>query len=303
VLQNGTQGLLLTLAAFKERGVARVAVAAPCYFAAIQACRLLSLSVEVIPAADYLTGAPDIAAVAAAVRAPRTALLLTNPAYSLGVEYGWETLARLLDAIPFHVPVLLDETRLGLSWRSDAPWYAADYPPNVAVLRSPSKIWFVNGAKTSFLLAAPALAREVDRLAEGLVGSMAAHAEPLALAYLDALADWLDEVAHGEAGPMLAWRRRVVAALRGTADVLPPPLAAAGFALSPVDSGPYAFAAAHHPLADLPCVELARQNGLLVMDAHYFCHTQPRRGGFRINLCLPAEQARSGLRRLASMLH
>lgn len=303
ILQNSTQGLLLALAALKEHGVARVVAAAPVYFAALEACRQLGLEVAVVPAADFLTGALDLARLAAEASVPRSALLLTNPAYSVGVEYAPDHLAALFAVLRPETYVLLDESRLGLHWQRPSPWYAATYPERALVLRSPSKLFFVNGMKCSLLLGEAALIREVERLGEALVGSSAAGAEEAALAYLAALRAWRDEAAAGVDGPLLAWRRRVVAALRRTHAAVAPTLTFAGFAASPIDSGPYALAAiARERLPVLDSAAIGREHGVLLMESAHFFHHHPAWIGFRLNLCVGPARAHAALAALACLL-
>src|SRR5690348_4427081 len=210
VLQNSSQGLLLALTALRERGVRRVVVAAPVYFAAIHICRHLGLEVALVPAADFFTGALDVTRLIHALRGKSSALLLTNPAYSLGTEYDQCQLQRLFAALPKETWVLLDETRLGLPWRHDLPWYWADFPAHTLILRSPSKIFLLNGLKTSFLFGPAPLLREIERLSEALVGSGAGNAEAVALAYLEAWRAWMQEVRAEHVGPMRAWKRALV---------------------------------------------------------------------------------------------
>lgn len=301
VLQNSTQGLLLALAALRARGVARVVIAAPTYYAAVDACRHLGLETTIVPAGDFFTGALDTEHIAAAVEAPGAlaALLITNPAYSLGVEYGWDQLRALLAALPRATPVLLDETRLGLSWTSEAPWYAADYPPNVLILRSPSKIFLVNGVKTSFLYGPAPLIREMERLHEALLGSVAGSAEAVALAYLDTWHAWIAELEQDRDGPLRQWRRALVDHLAENLAATRPHLEAHGFTLSPITSGPYVLVGARRSHAcELDCEQVARDLGVLLMGGRYFFHENPDWAGFRLNLCGHPAHTRTALTRI-----
>jgi aspartate/methionine/tyrosine aminotransferase len=299
ILQNSTQGLLLALCALKERGVERVVVAAPCYYAVAEVCRHLELAIEVVPARDFITGALDSERIVRAMRGGRAALLLTNPAFSLGVEYGWETIRRLCAALPYSAYVLLDETRLGLNWDTPLPWYAAEYSDQVVALRSPSKLFFLNGLKTSVLLGAPEVVRAVERLGDALIGSSAGNGEAVALAYLDCWRDWLEEARTGRNGAMLQWRGGVVARLRRNRLVFTEALHGIGFTLSPVDSGPYMLAALpRHRMPRLDSRTLARSAGVLLMDSSYFCHKSVEWVGFRVNLAGDAERMRDALLRL-----
>lgn len=286
VAQNSTQALLLMLAALKAGGVERAVVASPMYFAAVEACAHLGLPVSFVPTADYVTGALDIDRIAAVAAGSRAVVLLTNPAYSLGVEYQPSQLEELFRALPGGCWVALDETRLGMSWRYDTPWYSATFPENALIVRSPSKIFFVNGLKTSVLLAPPSVVREADRLSEALLGSLPGNTEDIALAYLDAWAAWRDEAITGRLGPMLCWKRGVVARLRANllraANLLRP----AGFTLSPVDSGPYVLAGALLVTrSTLDSLMLAQRDGVLLMDSSYFFHESDDWTAFRVNLC------------------
>lgn len=305
-VQNSTQGLLLALAALQDAGVTRLVVAAPCYFAAVEAARRLGLEVVIVPAADYLTGALDFHRLVAAARArpAQTALLVTNPAYAVGVEYDPAALMMLRAALPPATTLLLDETRLGLHWQRETPWYRAEYPARTLLLRSPSKIFFVNGLKCSLLFGEPALLRRIERLGEALVGSSPAGSQDAALAYLGAWAAWRGELLAGDGliGPYRAWRRQVIAALGRNRDRLAPALAACGFTLAPVNSGPHVLAAisgggggaARFPAAPAA----ARECGVLLMDAAYAFHAAPGWVGFRVNLSGHARSAEVALKRL-----
>src|SRR5438552_3243929 len=72
ILPNSTQALLLTFAALRDHGVEHIVVAAPVYFSAVEVCRRLGLAVSVIPAADFVTGALDLDALARAMTRPRS---------------------------------------------------------------------------------------------------------------------------------------------------------------------------------------------------------------------------------------
>lgn len=302
IQQNSTQALLVTLAALKERGARRVVIAAPAYYAVETICRSFGLEVVITPASDFLTGALDIPRLCEAARRPGSVTLVTNPAYSLGVEYTPVAINSLASALPSHTWLLLDETRLGLSWRYPEPWYRADLSPRTLVVRSPSKVFFIHGRKTSLLLGDPALLYEVEQLGEALVGSLGDAAESVALAYLDAWRQWRDEAASGRAGPMLRWRAAILAALQRNLDTTRSALASAGFQMSPIDSGPYALAAIpRERLPRLDQMDAARRLGVLLMDARYFLHEQPGWRGFRINLCSTSQHLSEALARLQAL--
>jgi len=299
VLQNSSQGLLLALTALRECGVRRVVVAAPVYFAAVHICRHLGLEVSLVRAADFLTGALDVPRLVRALRGEPAALLLTNPTYSLGTEYGGEQLRQLFAALPEETWLLLDETRLGQPWRHDLPWYSAEFPARTLILRSPSKIFLLNGLKTSFLFGPAALLSEVERLSEALVGSGAGNTEAVALAYLDAWDAWMREEQAARIGPMRAWKRALVQRLRvhyAAAEAL---LGPAGFRLSPVDSGPYALAAIERERwPDVDSAAIAREHGVLLMTSEYFYHQSPRWFGFRLHLCGDQTQMEEAIQRV-----
>jgi histidinol-phosphate/aromatic aminotransferase/cobyric acid decarboxylase-like protein len=299
VLQNSSQGLLLALTALRGQGVRRVVVAAPVYFAAVHICHHLGLEVELVPAADFLTGALDVPRLARALRGGQAALLLTNPTYSLGTEYSQQQLQELFDALPEETWLLLDETRLGLPWRHDLPWYRGRFPARTLVLRSPSKIFLLNGLKTSFLFGPAPLLREMERVSEALVGSGAGNAEAVALAYLDAWDAWRQEQQAERIGPMRAWKRSLVQRLRAHYAAAEALLAPAGFQLSPVESGPYVLASIERERwPGLDSVALAREQGVLLMTSEYFYHFSPRWLGFRLHLCGDRAQMEEAIRRV-----
>jgi bifunctional pyridoxal-dependent enzyme with beta-cystathionase and maltose regulon repressor activities len=300
ILPNSTQALLLTLVTLRDQGVERVVVAAPVYFSAVEICHRLDIEMTFVPAADFVTGALDCDALQRAMARPRSALLLTNPAYSIGVEYDSAELRSLFAAVPADRPIILDETRMGLHWLREAPWYEGDFPSQTIVIRSPSKIFFVSGAKNSLLFATPAFIRRVEALSESLLGSAPGDLEEHALAYLGYWRRWRDEARRGEAGPLLRWRRCVVARLQANLELARPALERHGFAVSPSDSGPYALAArCSDDDSDLDCVRLAREQGTLAMSAGYFFHKRRGWMGLRLNLSVPGTRLSSALDRIA----
>jgi aspartate/methionine/tyrosine aminotransferase len=300
ILPNSTQALLLTLAALRDQGIERVVVAAPAYFSAVEVCRRLGLAMSIIPAAEFMTGALHLDAVIRAMAPPRSALLLTNPAYSIGVEYDWSTLCELFAALPKDRPIILDETRMGLHWRREAPWYEGDFPPQTIVIRSPSKIFFVSGAKTSLLVAAPALVRRIETLSESLVGSAPGALEETALAYLRFWRTWRNEARKSSVGPALRWRQGVIAQLQSNLDLVRPTLQRYGLTVSPVNSGPYALAARQSYDGErLDCVRLAREHGTLAMSGDYFFHERAGWMGVRLNLSVPGAHLATALERVA----
>ncbi len=304
ILHNSTQGLLLALAALKEQGIRRIVVATPVYFAAIEACRLLSINAVLIPAAEYLTGTLDLDRVLSELRVPHSALLLTNPAYSLGVQHRPESLAALFAALPQETWVLLDETRLGLHWHDPLPWYSASFPERTLVLRSPSKIFFTNGLKTSLIFGPSTVLRSVERLADVLVGSAPGNAEFVALAYLDAWSAWATEARMHQRGPFQTWRAQVVAQLRANLGRIQPYLDQYGLLCSPIDSGPHLLAAFPHAHEhNVNPIALARHEGVHVMMSSYFFHESDVWSGFRINLGGDAARTRVALLRVFTHLH
>jgi aspartate/methionine/tyrosine aminotransferase len=299
ILPNSTQALLLTLAVLKDQGVRHVVVAAPSYFAAVEASRHLGLGLTIVPAADFVTGAFDIEAIVAAMRQQRSVLIITNPNYSIGVEYDWPRLSLLVSELPEGSQVVLDETRLGLNWNDEAPWYCADYPDRVVVIRSPSKIFFVNGQKTSVILGVPDIIRSLEQTSEGLLGSMSGVAEPVALAFLACWRQWVDELERHEVGLLRQWRRTVIACFRRNYQVAAQYLHHRGFTLSPVASGPYLLACrAQNEHVRLDSYAIARTLGVLMMDSSYFFHQHSCWMAFRVNLSSRQEHIAEAIARV-----
>lgn len=304
IQQNSTQALLLTLAALKERGARRVIIAAPAYYAIETICRSLSLEVVIVSAAEFVTGALDIARLQNVARLPGSVVLVTNPAYALGVEYSPATIHQLACVLSSDTWLLLDETRLGLSWRYDEPWprYPTDLSPRTVIVRSPSKVFFIHGRKTSLLFGDPTLLHEAERLGEALVGSVAGDAEAVALAYLECWRTWRDEAQRGISGPMSDWHRSVITCLRRNRSAAQAALSPEGFTFSPIDSGPYILAATlSERLPSLMDLAGAREQGVMLMDSRYFFHEHPDWLGFRINLGGDPQQLSKALARLQTL--
>jgi histidinol-phosphate/aromatic aminotransferase/cobyric acid decarboxylase-like protein len=300
---NSTQGIFLILATCRDMGIAHVVIGSPCYYTAVEACRHLGLRVTIVPTQEYLNGALDLAGIVQAASQERSLVFITNPAYSLGVEYAPADLAALAAALPAGTLLMLDETRLGLHWERATPWAALDLPADTIILRSPSKLFFLNGQKSSILCGPADLMRRVERLGEILVGSGAGNGEAIALCYLGALAAWQSEATTGIPGPMLQWKRGVIAAMRDHLATHRRWLAPAGFDLSPVASGPYALAARQaSPLSARDCQHIAHRFGVMLASSETFYHDHAAWQGFRLNLAGDAARYHRRLRALGQWL-
>jgi aspartate/methionine/tyrosine aminotransferase len=312
IASSSSQALFLALLALADRGVHWAVIAAPVYHAVVAMCHRAGMATTVIPACDIATGALDVPRLAAAAQRGPSVVIVTNPAYSVGVEYAPADLEALCAALPAHATLLLDETRLGLHWRRPEPWPALRLPTRALIVRSPSKLFWLNGLKMALLIGPSGIVRQAERIGEMLLGSVAGNAEAVALEYLYAWQMWHDESYQvslsrsvltddgplsifdgervvGEANTvdesLLAWRAGVVAALQRNLLAVERLLHGSDFRLSPVDSGPYALAyAPRQAVADLDCRRIAREHGILVMTSHYFYHQHPEWTGFRINL-------------------
>ena len=194
---------------------------------------------------------------------------------------------------------MLDETRLGLNWNVESPWYATDFPAQVAVIRSPSKIFFINGQKTSIVLGPPQFISSMEHVSEALLGSVNGVAEPVALAYLTCWQQWVDELHTGEVGPLRKWRRQIIATFRRNRRTVARHLERRGFTLSPVDSGPYLLACVERGVGGgLDSYAVAREAGVLMMDSSYFLHEHSSWQGFRVNLASHHQQISQAISRV-----
>jgi histidinol-phosphate/aromatic aminotransferase/cobyric acid decarboxylase-like protein len=302
---GSSQALLLALLALRARGVRRAVVAAPCYHAIIPMCRQAGLALTLVPARDFLTGALNLPCLAISARRDPAVIIVTNPAYGVGVPYAPEELHALATVLPPTSYLLLDEARMGLHWQHPAPGYQADLPRHTVVIRSPSKVFFLNGLKLSVTLAPAALIRAIERSGETLLGSVAGNFQEVALAYLAAWQSWQDEerdeARQGIAGPYLRWRAGVVAALQHTLACSQASRTGTPFVWSPVTAGPYALLAAPRAaLGAIDCRMLARRCGLLAMTSDYCYHHDPAWIGLRCNLAAGAETVVRGVTILAS---
>jgi histidinol-phosphate/aromatic aminotransferase/cobyric acid decarboxylase-like protein len=292
IIPNSSQGILLTLLALREQGIRHAIIAAPCYYSVIRTCQHLGLTMTLIPAADFCTGALDSERIAREVKGSNSVVILTNPAYSIGVEYSPEQLQELWNMLPNGTPVLLDETRLGLHWQRPTPWYQADYPAHTIILRSPSKLFLLNGMKTSILCGPAPLLRQIELLGESLLGSVTGNAEAIALCYLDALATWSQTTDDS----LLTWRDEHIAVLQRNLTICRVALENSGFLLAPIDSGPYVLASRRGNPLDSKT--LALRKGVLAITTPYFYHHKHGWMGFRINLGLTQTQIKRGLARI-----
>jgi DNA-binding transcriptional MocR family regulator len=142
----------------------------------------------------------------------------------------------------------------------------------------------------------PAFVRRIHTASESLLGSVPGALEETALAYLRSWRRWHDEARRGQTGPLLRWRREVIARLQVNLELARPALQRQGFVVSPVNSGPYALAARRvGGRSDLDCVRIAGECGVLAMSAPYFHHERDGWQGLRLNLSVPGAQLISAL--------
>jgi len=286
VLPSGSNGLLLTLLYLRNQGVRKLYASSPNYFATFEICRQIGLPIEILPAQDFLTCRLDYDRIASTLSAPDTALIVTNPTYSVGVEYGPAALNELCAAIPAHAYVVFDEIYLGLNWGTYAtPWYQYDFPPRTILLRSPSKSFLMYGAKLCFMIAPHEAIQHAETLSEFL-SSVPGNFEALALAYIQAFLDWDAEIRRQEIGEFRQWKAATIACLTGNLNRLNPWLDRLGLQRSPINSGPYLTVAAPRARFNgFDPVALAGQQGVLCMTSDHYYHDDPGLFGFRLNLC------------------
>lgn len=285
VLPSGSNGLLLTLTFLRDHGVRTLYVSSPNYFATFQAGAHLGLRVEILPPRDFLSCQLDYDRIAQALQTPNSAFILSNPAYSVGVEYTPQELDQLFAVVPEETYVVLDEVYLGLHWMNEAPWYQYDFPSRVIILRSPSKIFLLYGVKLCFLIAPIEVIQYVEMLAEFL-SSVPGNFEEMVLAYIQALSTWDQEIRQHEVGEFRQWKAHTIGCFTRNLHQVVPILEEFDFRRAPINSGPYVTVATEHErLNGFDPVALAHQKGVLFMTSHHYFHEDPRWIGFRMNLC------------------
>jgi aspartate/methionine/tyrosine aminotransferase len=286
----------LALTFLRDHGIHTLYVSAPGYFATFQVCKHLGLRAEIIPPKDFLTCQLDYDRIAQALHTPGSALTLTNPAYSVGVEYSPSDLARLFAVIPEQTYVLLDEVYSGLNWEHDEPWMPYDSPCRVMILRSPSKTFLMYGSKLCFLVAPPAVIQYVETLAEFL-SSLPGNFENIALEYLYALSAWEQENLQPGNGTYRRWKAQTTVCFTRNLQRLIPLLEEFRFLVAPINSGPYVTVATERArLNGFDPVALARQHGVLFMTSQHYFHEDPHWFGFRLNLCGDSHEFDKALR-------
>jgi histidinol-phosphate aminotransferase len=135
-------------------------------------------------------GAYDLDALAARI-GPQTALVyVCNPNNPTGSMVGREALGAFLDEVPEHVLVVLDEAYHHYVTDPGYPDGIAEHVgrlPNVAVLRTFSKIYGLAGLRIGYLVGPPQVVRELGRVRRPFDVNELAHVA--ALASLDETAE------------------------------------------------------------------------------------------------------------------
>ncbi len=218
VLGNGSHEILMLLAQcfvepgdevlFSQYGFAVFAIAT----AAVGATPVIA---PALPADAPMPRGHDIAALAARV-GPRTRLVyVANPNNPTGTSIAVEDLVPLLETVPTHVPVVIDEAYVEYT---AAPRGALDLRarwPNLVVTRTFSKAWGLAGLRVGYAIADAGVIAIINRLRESF--NINAHAQ---LAARAALAD-------------PGWMQATVAACRARRDALAAALVARGLLVHP----------------------------------------------------------------------
>ncbi len=126
--------------------------------------------------------AHDLAAMAAAITGKTRLVMVCNPNNPTGTAIRRAELDAFLDAVPEHVPVVIDEAYREFVTDPDVPDGLTTYGdrPNVVVLRTLSKAWGLAGLRIGFLVAAPEVAAAVRKVVTPFSTSSAAQAAALA---------------------------------------------------------------------------------------------------------------------------
>jgi histidinol-phosphate aminotransferase len=124
----------------------------------------------------------DLAAMAAAVTDRTRLMLVCNPNNPTGTSVRRADIDRLLDAVPDHVVVVLDEAYREFVTDAEVPdaFLAYGDRPNVVVLRTLSKAWGLAGLRIGYLVAQPEIATTVRKVVTPFSASTAAQAGALA---------------------------------------------------------------------------------------------------------------------------
>lgn len=107
----------------------------------------------------------DIDAILAAVTKRTAAIIVCNPNNPTGTVIDESELTRLLDAVPPHVLILLDEAYWEFNTTGVDGFVLAADRPNVVVLRTFSKAYGLAGARVGYLCADAAVAETIRAVA------------------------------------------------------------------------------------------------------------------------------------------
>jgi histidinol-phosphate aminotransferase len=187
----------------------------------------------------------DIDAMAAAVTERTRVILVCSPNNPTGPVVTQGELERLVDAVPDHVIIVVDEAYNEFVRRDDAAsgLALAENHPNVVVLRTFSKAYGLAGLRVGYAIAATDVALSVRKaIAPFSVTDVAQAAAVASLAAAEALAERVEAI--------VAERVRVLAALRDQGWAVPD--TEANFVWLPLGDDALEFAAACDPVSVRP---------------------------------------------------
>ena len=306
IIPSGTQGLLLILTAFRDLfGMERLIVVAPGYFAFTSIGEHLGIESTVIPSNDFFNASIPFERLKTEANQGRQGIVLTNPAYGLGIERQKNEYDTLFQIISSNTQILLDETSLGLSWDNRGPWDQIDVPKNVTILRSPSKLFLMHGCKSSFIVGSPTIIRYIENIAEFLVGSVSGNIQDDAVTYMEAILEWQGEIDSLKEGIWKKWKQTIVKRLQDNLFTIKNILEDAGFQLSPINSSYYVLAGqSRDHFKELSSIEILMACGVVYTWSDGFCHVSPSLKAFRANLAGNPLQVVSALKNsLPIILH
>ncbi len=224
VTAGASAALMLAIAALTEAGQEWLLPdpGYPCNRVFVRAFGGVPRALHVNPATDFQ---PSAALVAQNWRAQTRGLIVASPSNPTGTLIAYDALAGILECCRAHSGALIvDEIYQGLTYASD-PASALGLGDDLFVINSFSKYFGMTGWRLGWLVAPPAYAREIEKLAQHFYISPSTPAQHAALAAFGA-----DNIAILEA------RREIFATRR---DVLLAGLRALGFDIPAVPQGAF----------------------------------------------------------------
>jgi len=177
---SSTLAIYLALLALRDSGSKRAIVLSPVYFSVWDSCESLGIDPHLFPTNAMTGGIPPVEEVLDAIhQITADVVIATDPTFPLGRRWRTRDLEKLVNgAAALGCTTLLDASQTGLHWRNEPDCGTAgvrvEQPDRLVIVQSPSKAFFLHGARFAHVIAPSLIARDMNEMAYVVGGATSA---------------------------------------------------------------------------------------------------------------------------------